>query len=64
MTDLELIEAIDEDGEGLTAWEIDFVDRMLKRSKLPRSSVASDFMTRGSGSQREKAEQIYDERCP
>ena len=55
LSDRELIETIDDEGDDLTDWEITFVDDMLKKLKQPG--------VRLSAGERAKAEEIYEERC-
>ena len=60
MTDDDLVEALDEEAEGLTPWEIEFVEKLVTRRNLPRSADDDNFLTE---KQRKKAQQIYEERC-
>ena len=52
-TDQDLLDVIDDDGEGLSSWEVGFVSDMLDRLAAGRSL---------SDAQRVKAEQILAER--
>lgn len=55
MNDVELLDDIDDNGTGLTRWEIDRVEEWLLM--LDRGGTLSD-------GQRRKAEQIQQDRCP
>ncbi len=53
MTDEDIIGLIDDDGEGLTRWEVDFVEAMATKIALRETLTTT---------QRAKAEQIYADR--
>lgn len=53
MTDDDVIGLIDDDGEGLTRWEVDFVESMASKLAHGRPLTTTE---------RAKAEQIYSER--
>lgn len=53
MTDDDIIGLIDDDGEGLTRWEVDFVESMAIKLSRGRALTTTE---------RAKAEQIYADR--
>lgn len=51
-SDMALVRTIDEEGVGLTGWEIEFIDSLLKNPDRPLTER-----------QREVLDRIYEERC-